>query len=384
MEKSQIEKIALDKLKVAIVHDFLDTYGGAERVLGMICEMFPKAPIYTLLYDEEKMRGKFEDREIRVSFLQSLPRFLKKRKKYLLPLMPTVPETFDLRDFDLVISSSGAWSKGIVTRLNTIHVAYLHSPMRFVWDYKDKYFEDSKNKIGICKRLFLTYLRIWDFEAAQRPDVLVANSNFTKGRINKYYRREAEIVYPGLDIFPQDKESNDNFKEKNYFLFASRLSPYKKAELVVEVFNKMGLPLIIIGEGEEQEKIKKIAKENIKVIGWQSDEELKGYYKNCRAFIFPAVDDFGLTTIEAMSYGKPVIAIRDGGAKEIIKEGISGEFFDAQTIEVLADGVRRFLGNENKYQPDIIRKEAEKFSKENFKRNFSKIVEEEVNKSNLC
>lgn len=384
MEKSQVDKNNLDNLKVAIVHDFLDTYGGAERVLEVICEVFPEAPIYTLLYDEEKMRGKFKNKNIHTSFLQSFPEFIKKRKRYLLPLMPTAPEAFDLRDFDLVLSSSGAWSKGIITRLNTKHISYLHSPMRFIWDYNERYLKDTKKKLGICKRMFLTYLRIWDFEAAQRPDVLIANSVFTKERINKYYRRDCEVIYPPLlsnfKSTDGEKSNQESIEDKNYFLVVSRLSGYKKVDLVVEVFNKMGLPLVIIGEGEESDNLKKIAKKNIKIIGWQSDAVLEKYYQGARAFIFPAIDDFGLTIIEAMSFGKPVIAIRKGGAKEIVKEGISGEFFDAQTVEVLADGVRRFMEKEKSYDSNIIKKEIERFSKERFKKELSDLVERELNR----
>jgi len=382
MEKSQAGKNNLDNLKVAIVHDFLDTYGGAERVLGLICEIFPKAPIYTLLYDKEKMRGKFADKEIYPSFLQNFPKFLIKRKRYLLPFMPTAPETFDLRDFDLVISSSGAWSKGIVTRLDTLHISYMHSPMRFVWDYKERYLSELGKKIGICKRMFLTYLRVWDFEAAQRPDIIIANSIFTKDRINKYYRRDCEVVYPPLmnetNFKPQD--GKNNIDDKNYFLVVSRLSAYKKVDLVVEVFNKMGLPLIVIGEGDQEDKLRALAKKNIKILGWKSDEELQEYYQNTRAFIFPAVDDFGLTIIEAMSYGKPVIGLRDGGAREIIKEGITGEFFDAQTVEVLADGVRRFMEKEVSYNSEIIRTEVDKFSKDKFKQGLMEIIEAQLDK----
>lgn len=382
MEKSQIDKKDIRDLKVAIVHDFLDTYGGAERVLEVICEIFPKAPIYTLLYDKDKMRGKFENKEIHLSFLQSFPKFLKKRKKYLLPLMPTTPETFDLREFDLVISSSGAWSKGIVTRLDTLHISYMHSPMRFVWDYKERYINELGKKIGVCKRMFLTYLRVWDFQAAQRPDVLIANSIFTKERISKYYRRESEVVYPSLieGLKNEVLEIKTEINKENYFLIVSRLSAYKKVDLVVEVFNKMGLPLVIIGEGAEEDKLRKMAKKNIKILGWKSDENLQKYYQNARAFIFPAVDDFGLTMIEAMNYGKPVIAIRDGGAMEIVREGVTGEFFDAQTVEVLADGVRRFIEKEANYDPEVIRADAIKFSKDKFEERLLEIIEAQLAK----
>ena len=381
MEKSQINKKSLEELKVAIVHDFLDTYGGAEQVLEVICEIFPQAPIYTLLYDRDKMRGKFKNKEIHTSFLQNFPEFLKKKKKYLLPFMPTAPETFDLRDFDLVISSSGAWSKGIITRLNTIHISYLHSPMRFVWDYNGRYLKDLKKKLGIFQKMFLTYLRVWDFEAAQRPDALLVNSNFTKKRVSKYYRRDSQIIYPPLRDYADVNVDKDNeLKDKNYFLIVSRLSAYKKVDLAVEAFNKMGLPLVVIGEGEEEGRLRKIAKENIKILGWQKDEVLKKYYQNARAFIFPAIDDFGLTMIEAMNFGVPVVAINKGGAKEIVREGITGEFFAAQTVEVLADGVRRFLEKEKSYDKAVIKNEAQKFSKQVFKDKFSDLIKKELEK----
>lgn len=387
----------INNIKVALVHDFLDTYGGAERVLEVMGEIFPQAPIYTLLYDKNKLRGKFEGREIRTSFLQKFPKFLKRRKKYLLPFMPTAPETFDLRDFDLVISSSGAWSKGIVTRLNTRHICYMHSPMRFVWDYNEKYLQEIGGRMGVCKRMFLSYLRIWDFEAAQRPDILIANSNYTRERISKYYRRDAQLIFPTTLSLKQENEealkheNNKTIEHKNtqalkkfgagnYFLVVSRLSAYKKVDLVVEAFNKIGLPLVIIGEGEQSEKIKKMAKDNIKILGWQNDATAQAYYKNARAFIFPAVDDFGLTIVEAMRQGTPVVAIRKGGAKEIVKEGVTGEFFEAQTIEVLADGIRRFMEKENTYNREIIRQEGEKFSQEKFKQELLVLINEELMK----
>jgi glycosyltransferase involved in cell wall biosynthesis len=398
LDNSEKNPLLRGNIKVALVHDFLLYPGGAERVLEVLAEMFPEAPIYTLLYDKEKMSAQggpafgWRNREIHTSFLQKFPKFLRKRYKYLLPLMPTAPETWDLRDFDLVISSSGAWSKGIVTKLNTIHIAYLHSPMRFVWDYNERYLESRNLPAGRQGsnlatrspffRLLLSYLRLWDYEAAQRPDYLIANSKYTQERIKKYYRRESTVIYPPVDlkseILNPKSETNSKSKLQNskvtdyrlpvtdYFLVVSRLSPYKKVDLVVEAFNKLGLPLVIIGEGKQYKYLKKIAKKNIKILGWQSDEKISQYYAGARAFIFPAEDDFGLAAVEAMGHGVPVIAYCKGGVQESVIEGVTGEFFDAQTPEVLADGVRRFMEKENLYDKEVIKNRAGEFGKERF------------------
>jgi len=391
IKKSQEIKIPLNppfpkgELKVALVHDFLVQYGGAEKVLESLCEMFPEAPIYTLLYDKKKMRGKFKNKEIHTSFLQKFPAFLKNRRRYLLPFMPTAPETFDLRDYDLVVSSSGAWSKGIITKLNTIHIAYIHSPMRFAWDYNGKYVNEiGKKGIHFFIRAMLNYIRVWDRQAADRPDYLIANSEYTRERIKKYYRRNSRVIYPPvssviLSEVKQSEESRVNntsykLQATSYFLIVSRLSAYKKVDLAVEAFNKLGFPLIVIGEGEQEKYLRKIAGKNIKILGWQNDETLAKYYAGARAFIFPSEDDFGITMVEAMNHGVPVIAFRKGGAKEIIQDGINGEFFNAQTPEVLADGVRRFMENEKKYNSEIIKKSAEKFSEKRFKDSFMEVV----------
>jgi glycosyltransferase involved in cell wall biosynthesis len=361
-----------NNLKIALVHDFLVDFGGAERVFEVFCEMFPEAPIYTLLYDKDKMKGRFEKREIHTSFLQKFPRFLRNHKRWLLPFLPVAPETFDLRDFDLVISSSGAWSKGIITRLNTIHIAYIHSPMRFVWDYNSaKYLkENKKSKFGFCVQPFLNYLRIWDKQAADRPDYIIANSKYTQKRIAKYYRRESEVVYPPTQNFQSISNESINtryqIQDARYFLIVSRLSPYKRVDLAVKVFNKLNLPLVVIGDGEQKEYLQKIAKSNVKILGWKDDDEVARYLQEARAFVFPAVDDFGLTIIEAISVGVPVVAYREGGALEIIKEGENGEFFNEQTAESLTGGVGRFIENEKKYNKEIIKQSVEKFSKEIF------------------
>ncbi len=359
--------------KVALVHDFLTSWGGAELVLEALTEIFSQAPIYTLLYDKKKLGDKFKKKEIRTSFLEKFPSFCKKSKKWLIPFLPTAPETFDLRDFDLIVSSSGAWSKGIVTRVNTVHIAYLHSPMRFVWDYNLKYLQEKKEKMNLIKRWGLSYLRLWDFEAGQRPDYLIANSQYTQRRIAKYYRRKSKVIYPGvsLEYFAKQKP-----QKENYFLVVSRLSPYKKVDLVVETFNKLELPLVVIGEGEQKKYLQKIAGKTVKIIGWQNEKKVREYYQKARAFIFPALDDFGLTMIEAMSQGTPVIALKQGGAKEIIQEGKTGEFFNAMTIEVLADGVRRFLEKERDYEFQTIQAQARKFTQEKFQEEILKYIQE--------
>jgi glycosyltransferase involved in cell wall biosynthesis len=378
----------MDELKVAIVHDFLVQLGGAERVLKEFSEMYPAAPIFTLLYDKEKMHGMFEGKDIHPSYLQKFPKFLRKNYRFLLPFFPVIPETFDLREYGLVISSSGAWSKGIVTKLDTIHIAYLHSPMRFVWDYNEKYVkENKKTRFGFLLRFVFNYLRIWDRLAADRPDYLIANSKYTQQRITKYYRRESEIIYPPVNMSPvtsHQSSSNENDGHlliNDYFLVVSRLSAYKKIDVVVEAFNKLGLPLIVIGCGEQEKYLRKIAKENVQILGWQNDQVAAKYFQNTQAFIFPVDDDFGIAPVEAMLAGVPVIAYRSGGALETVQEGITGEFFDAQTPEVLADGVRRFLMNKDKYSKDIIKKRGEEFSRERFKREFGRYVENVISNS---
>jgi glycosyltransferase involved in cell wall biosynthesis len=392
-------------LKVALVHDFLIHYGGAERVLEVLAEMFPGAPIYTLLYDKEKMRGKLQDKVIHTSFLQNFPGFMRRRLKYLLPFLPTAPETFDLRDFDLVITSSGAWSKGIVTRLNVVHVAYIHSPMRFVWDKSGDYLAQQKKSsaVNLFAKLLSNYVRMWDRSAADRPDYMVANSKYTQKRIKKYYGRESMVIYP--PVFAEDKkfqfpisnfqsnlndqisnsQNNSKFKIQNskFFLIVSRLSPYKKIDAVVEAFNKLELPLVVIGEGQQEKYLRKIAGKNVRVLGWQTDEKTREYYSNARAFLFAGVDDFGIAPVEAMAYGVPVLALRKGGAQETVIEGKTGEFFDSAIPEVIVDGVRRLIENEKNYDKELIKARAKEFSKDSFIKEFGGYIENIIKNENL-
>ncbi len=351
-------------------------------MLETILEMFPEAPVYTLMYDKNRMRGKFEDREIHTSFLQKFPGFLRRRSRYLLPFIPTAPETFNLRDFDVVISSSGAWCKGLVTRLNVKHICYMHSPMRFAWDSSDEYIDAQKGTraISFFARVYLNYLRMWDKVAADRPDYIIANSRYTQERIRKYYRRESAVIYPPACIEEQGGEikSRELENKQGYFLMVSRLSPYKNAEAVIEAFNKLELPLVVVGEGAQEKYLRSIASKHVTIAGWKDEKTLKEYYKNARACLFPSADDFGIVAVEAMSYGIPVLAIRKGGVREIIVEGKTGEFFDAATPEVIADGVRRFTENKERYDGEYIRSKAKEFSKERFMREFGGFIEEVI------
>jgi glycosyltransferase involved in cell wall biosynthesis len=376
-------------LKIALVHDFLVEFGGAERVLKALAEMFHEAPIYAMLAEKENFPDWLKNRKIETSFLQKLPRFLRKRKKWLLPFLPVAPETFNLREYDLIISSCGAWSKGIVTRLDTVHISYLHSPMRFAWDMNGEYLREQKKgrTINFFGRMLLNYVRLWDFAAADRPEYLIANSRYTKDRIKKYYNREANVIYPpacnamrsiagrpvSVNTISEPKNS-----EKKYFLIVSRLSAYKNIDVIIEAFNKLELPLVIVGKGEQEKYLRSIAGKNIKFLGFQPDEELAEIYAGARCFIFANVDDFGIAPVEAMAQGVPVLGIRQGGMKEIILEGQTGEFFDAATPEVIADGVRRLRENEHSYDKEVIKARAKEFSEERFKRELKEFIESKM------
>ncbi len=364
------------KLKIALVHDFLVDFGGAERVLRALTEMFPDAPIYSLLYDKEKAPEWLKSKKIHTSFLQKFPKFLRKRKKWLLLFLPVAPETFDLRDFDLVISSSGAWSKGVITRLDTIHIAYLHSPMRFVWDMNGEYLRQQKKGgiINFFTRAVLNYVRVWDKVAADRPEYIISNSKYTQERIKKYYGRESKVIYPPASLRESVAGGSANIKEKKYFLVVSRLSPYKKVDAVIEAFNKLKLQLVVVGEGGQEKYLKSIAGKTIKFLGFQLDEKLPEIYAGARAFIFPCVDDFGIAPVEAMAHGVPVLGIRKGGILETVIEGKTGEFFDGATPESIAESVKKFLEKEKQYDKEVIKNRTGEFSGERFKKEFNEYL----------
>lgn len=362
--------------KVALVHDFLLYPGGAEKTLLAICELFPEAPIYTILYDHRGMLGMFAQRTIIPSFLQKMPVFVRKHYRFMSPLFASAVESFDLREFDIVISSSGAWSKGVVTKLKTYHIAYIHSPMRYVWDYNERYWKERGRKPSLLTRFFLTYFRQWDRLAADRPESLIANSIYTQQRVSKYYRRSSKVVYPPVDVFGS-LPTKILSKPKTQFVVISRLSAYKRLDIVVEAFNKLNLPLVVIGDGPERKRLESLAGSHVSIVGWQSQRRiLEHFFPQARAFIFPCEDDFGIAPVEAMQYGIPVIAYAKGGIVETMQEGATGELFEAQTVEVLCDAVRRFLEKETLYDRAAIARKAERFSRRRFQEHFIKACQE--------
>jgi glycosyltransferase involved in cell wall biosynthesis len=356
-------------MRVALVHDYLNQYGGAERVLEALCEIWPEAPIFTLIYDKQRTGLAFEGRKIKTSFLQNVP-FVKAHHRPFLMLMPLGVEKFDLSNYDLVISDSASFAKGIIVRPKTRHICYCHTPTRYVWDDSHKYIREFSYP-GFIKNLvppFLSYLRLWDEAASARPDSYLANSHFVAQRIKKYYDRSSTVIYPPV------RTSNFFISSKidDYFLLVSRFLPYKKIDLAVEAFNKLGWPLKIIGDGPEGGQLRKMANSNIEFVGLVPEKKLRDYYVRCQALIFPQEEDFGIVAVEAMAAGRPVIAYEAGGALEIIKEGETGIFFKEQTVEALVEALRNF--KTVKFSPQRIREQALQFDKEVFKKKIREFV----------
>jgi len=343
------------------VHDWLNNLGGAERVLIELHNIFPKAPVYALFCNKNFVREFLPETEIRTSSLQKVP-FITKLYKYLFFLMPSAVESFDLSDFDIVISSSAIFSKGLVLKPKTKHICYCYSPTRQLWDL-----HTSHNKKMVSK-IVQHLMRVWDRQAADRVDEFVAISKHVQSRIKKYYGKESKVIYPPVTLEGGKGSSG------NYFLIVSRLFPHKNIDVAIDAFNKLGYELVIIGDGPAKKDLKRIAGKNIKILGFKTNEEVRNYYQNCKAFIMPQEEDFGLTPIEAMSFGKPVLALRKGGALETIIEGVTGEFFDDPIPEGLADGVRRLNENYKNYSPLVIQKWAEKFSRDRFRKEMLKLI----------
>ncbi len=357
-------------MKIALVHDHLNQLGGAEQVLRSFCDMYPEAPMYTLIYDAEKTNHLFDGVTIKESFIARFP-FARKKFRWYLPMMVPATESYDLSKFDVILSDSSGLAKGVITGTDTLHICYCHTPTRYLWsDHNQLIDRLERNRfIGRLSLLYRSYLRLWDRQAADRVDAYIANSKFVARRIKKYYNRESTVIYPPVDI--SKFAVSDSVKD--YYLIISRLRPYKRVELAVKAFNKLGLPLYIIGDGEEEDRLKAIAGPTIKFLGFVSDEEKIKYLSECKAFIHPQEEDFGITPIEAMASGRPVIAYGAGGVLETVIPGKTGMLFDEQSWEALADSVIHFKADQ--FDPRVIREHAAQFDVSKFREQIAAFVE---------
>jgi len=358
-------------MKIALVHDWLIGMRGGERVLESLCELYPRADLYTLIYEKGSISPIVEDRRIFTSFIQRLP-FAQRGYRYYLPLMPKAIESFDFKDYDLIISSSHCVAKGIIPR-NALHICYCHTPMRYIWEMYGEY----KQRLSIFAKMGLSiyrpYLKRWDVNSAQRVDYFIANSKNVAHRIKKCYNKESTVIYPPVDT----KGFNLSSNSEDFYLIVSAFAPYKRIDLAIEAFNILGYPLKIIGRGEDV-RFKKIAGANIEFLGWQSDEVVRDYYARCKAVIFPGEEDFGLVPLEAMAAGKPVIAYAKGGALETVKEGETGLFFYPQSPSALIEAIQQFEKKIGNFNSERIRQYALSFDKEVFKRKIKRFIKDRL------
>lgn len=361
-------------MKTALVHDWIVDLGGAEKVLKEIWSLFP-GKIHTLVFKKEGIEKMgFDPALIRGSFLMALPK-VERFYRHCLPLYPLAIEQLDLSEFNLIISTSHAVAKGVLTRADQLHICYCHTPMRYAWDLYHEYMKGVRRGQRLLARMVLHYLRQWDVASSNRVDCFVANSQYIARRIWKTYRREAKVVYPPVDV----KVFTVGEKKEDFYLAASRMVPYKRMAMIVEAFSRF-LPerrLVVIGDGPEMKRVKAAAGMNVEILGYQPPQSLKKYLQRARAFVFAAREDFGILPVEAQACGTPVIAYGEGGTRETVLEGETGVFFYEQTPQGIAQGVKAFENFQGEWDPYKIRQNAERFSKERFHKEFKELVEEE-------
>lgn len=362
-------------LKIALIHDWAVLLGGAEKVLAELLQIWPEAPLYTLVYDPAGPCREFlQGRRVETSFIQRLPGAVRRYRNYL-PLMPLAIEQFDLSGYDLLISSSHAVAKGALTTHEQLHLSYVHTPIRYAWEMQAEYLTQagmSRGLRGYLARAVLHYIRLWDLASANRADGLIANSQHTARRIRKIYGRRAEVIYPPVDVqaFVPGQAKED------FYLTASRLVLHKRVDLIVEAFRQMPeRRLVVIGEGPELKKIAPRLGPNVRILGYQPFPEFLGYMQRARGFIFAALEDFGITPLEAQACGTPVIAYGKGGALETVIDGRTGLFFAEQTAEGLVEAIRRFEADGQRLDPGDMRRNAARFSCERFHDQIRQYVE---------
>lgn len=360
----------LSNKNVAIVYDRVNKWGGAERVLLALNKIIPNAPLYTSVYNPEKAHWASVFSKIHTSFLHNIP-LIKTKHEILAPLMPMAFEQFNLSEYDVVISVTSESAKGVITLPKTKHICLCLTPTRYLWSGYNEYFKGQTFK-GISYPI-IKYLRYWDRIAAQRPDKMIAISKEVQSRIKKYYDRESEVIYPPL-MLGSRYEATGNKQKRNYYLVVSRLVPYKRVDLVINTFNKLGEKLVVVGTGSEEKKLRKIANKNIEFVGFIDEKKLQNYYQGAKALVMSQHEDFGLVALEAMSFGTPVITYKAGGVLDIVQDGVNGIFFDEQTEESLSAAIKRF--ELLHFDRNVIHNTIEKFNFESFKNKLLNIIEE--------
>lgn len=365
-------------MKTAIIHDWLVTYAGAERVLEQIVDLYPDADLYSLIdFLPPGGRSFIRNKPVETSFLQRIP-FAKKMYRGFLPLMPAAIEQFDLSAYDLILSSSYAVAKGVLTHAGQLHICYCHSPMRYAWDLQHQYLRESrldKGLRGILAKYLLARLRSWDVRSSPRVSHFIANSRYIADRIKRCYARNATVIYPPVDV----ESFTPGAVKEPFYLTASRMVPYKKIDLIVEAFGRMPEKmLIVIGDGPDLSKIRKKAGGNVQLLGFQPASILKDYLQRAEAFVFAAEEDFGIVTVEAQACGTPVIAFGRGGSRETVVDGKTGLFFEEQTVDSILDAVHRFEALRKNFDANVLRNNAERFGRSRFRHEFRAFVDQAV------
>ena len=362
-------------MRIAFIHDWLNGMRGGEYCLEALCEIYPDADIYSLFHQPGKMSATIEGMRIRTSFIQKLPFVFKKYRHYL-PLFPVAVEQFDLREYDLVLSESHCVAKGVITRPQTCHISYTFTPMRYAWDLYQDYFggDRAKGVAGLVIPYFMNYLRLWDVAAGNRVDYFVAISEHIRQRIEKHYRRPADMIYPPVDtaFYTPDPQTS----RENFFLVAGAFAPYKRVDIAIEALNRLQRPLKIVGMGQDAELLRKLAGPTIEIVEAPTNEILRDYYRRCQALLYPGEEDFGIMPIEAQACGTPVIAYAKGGAVETTVDGETAVWFRHQSAEALMTAIRHF--DALSFDSSAIRAHSAKFAKLRFQREMHAYIEQKL------
>lgn len=355
--------------RVALIHDFLLDVRGAERVFAALCDLYPEADLFTAVYDERGTEGWFAHRNVNTSFLQRL-RPTARTFRPLLPLYPYAMESLDLSDYDVVVSSSSAWAHGVIVPPEAVHVCYCHNPFRYAWNAREQTLAQHRQPVRAALGMVLQRWRMWDFVAAQRVDRYVANSETTRRRIHRYFARESTVLHPPV----QTSRFTPVASPGGAYMVLSELMPHKRIEVAVQAFNELRLPLLVVGNGPDARRLRRMAGPTISFTGRVSDEEAARLLAECRALVVTATEEFGIAAVEAQAAGRPVIALREGGARETVVEGVTGTFFDAPTPQALAAAVRRFDPLE--VDPAACVRQAQRFDVGHFRRGMRAVVDE--------